>query len=702
MRSFSTALLTVLSIKSTAAQVCSTEAKTLTTSCGYDVCGAYEPCLAYNITDCSTSGSTDSSSCTTVGDDECTYKCFRAFGAYNSDPTQFVFIVSYNEQNDSDDGIYATANNQIVTAIDQLTLSPQTTRVWIEGGGYQQTNKGKVVGLEFADDFLSSQSQVTSVSLVAMDLSTRIYDIPNMLPNSITELSLSNTLLRQFPSHVAALTNLVTLHLGGNYITTVNSSITWDKLVVLDLQQNSLTTFEGPFPGLTDLNLNGNNLSEIPAIVFSFQYLARFSIQNNSLSSRSFTESQITFLQRLASLDLTESDFQNPVNCSLSEQRVIGINNVVVCVSNRNINSTSSASSSSSESSDSSASSVPISGISYSSGSSSADNAPSGSGASILAATISTVFFVLIALTATALYYHKQRNKEKVNDVYNNMHRGSRKQPPLTIWDDEELLSLQVNCDDIDDIRVIGSGSVAVVWLVRYRSSVLLASKRLREDTECTQDFVDEIKLVSKLDHPNIVAFIGTAWTTGPDLQALFELVENGDLCSYLSPALPRYWTRVKLQLAVDVVEALVYVHAFTPPLVHRNLNSHNVLISTDMQAKLTDFGVSSSQYANRWLAPEIITGSSDYDQSADIFAFGILLSEFDTHLLPYEDAVGSNDNILQMVASGSLRPTFSDTCPPIILELAKQCMSQEPRDRPQALKIAYVLRTLQREAFNL
>lgn len=243
---------------------------------------------------------------------------------------------------------------------------------------------------------------------------------------------------------------------------------------------------------------------------------------------------------------------------------------------------------------------------------------------------------------------------------------------------------------------------------------MLLASKRIREDadiTEHTQTFLEEIKLASKLDHPNIVEFIGAA-SSGFDMQALFEFVENGDLRSYLSaPSLSRYWTRTKVQLAVDVIEAIVYLHTFTPPVVLRNLKSRNVLISAEMQAKLTDIGVTrilpncrSGVGMHRWLAPEVISGRSDYSQPADIFAFGVLLSEFDTHDHPYDDASDNDGNqlddlaILQKVASGSLRPTFSDTCPPIVLELAKQCMAQEPRDRPPALKVAYALRTLQRK----
>lgn len=155
----------------------------------------------------------------------------------------------------------------------------------------------------------------------------------------------------------------------------------------------------------------------------------------------------------------------------------------------------------------------------------------------------------------------------------------------------------------------------------------------------------------------------------------------------------------------MDVIEALIYIHALISPLIHGDLKSHNVLISTDMQAKICGFRseakMTTELGTNRWLAPEILCGSH-YDESADIYSYGVLLSEFDTHSPPYADIDDDDMPILHKVARGALRPTFSETCPPIILELAKQCMNQEPRDRPPALKVAYALRTLQREAFNI
>ncbi|POM68393.1 TKL protein kinase [Phytophthora palmivora] len=697
------------------AQECFIPANTLTTSCN-ESCGMYEPCLVYNSTECSDSSS-NTENCTSSFD-MCSYACFQAFGAYNSDPTQFIFLVSSGTEDVNNNGIYATAN---ITAIDQLVLSPQTTDVWIQGGDYQQINKGKIVELELAPDLLTSQSQVRSVSLMSMNLSAKSYDIPYMIPNSTTTLSLSNTLLTEFPSHLSSLSNIMILWLCCTY--NILCSTTFTCLLTLtcrDLHQNSVSTFEGNFPGLTELYLNINNLTEIPAVVFTFKHLTKLAIQNNPFTSRSFTESQITFLQGLTSLDLVDSDFQVAVNCSLAEQRVAGNNNVVVCVSD--FASTGSVSGEFSDSS-SSSSNYPISRISYSSGSTSVDKDHSNDAdrSSLPLIVAMAIIIVLIVLIVTAIFYWQQHINGSTRGVHNSMNDDSSKRRATELWDDDDMLQLQVNCDDIQDIRVIGGGASTIVWLIRYRNSVLLASKRLREviSTEQAQTFVDEIKLASKLDHPNIVTFIGAAWSTRFDMQALFEYVENGDLHSYLAPSRPRYWTRIKLQLAVDVIEALVYVHTLTPPLVHQELSSRNVLISTDMQAKLSGFTGSRLQSVNRgigssrWLAPEIISGTRDYDQAADIFTFGVLLSEFDTHEFPYsniayDNAAGESGNtlgelaILQKVANGTLRPAFSDTCPPIILELAKQCMSQEPRDRPLALKIAYTLRMLQREAFNM
>jgi len=282
--------------------------------------------------------------------------------------------------------------------------------------------------------------------------------------------------------------------------------------------------------------------------------------------------------------------------------------------------------------------------------------------------------------------------------------------------DDPALLRVRVSLENIDDIRLIGSGGFCAVHLVRYRQSRYLASKRLKPGSLSQQSidgFTNEIKLVAKLEHPNIVKFIGAAWSIPSDIQALFEFMEGGDLNTYLtSSSTPRKWSAQKFQITINVIEALVYMHSFNPPLIHRDIKSRNVLLSDKMVAKLTDFGVSTNVSqsdtmtagvgTSRWMAPETMMGEF-YDQSADIFSFSVMLSELDTHEMPYNDAVGPSGDklpdigILQRVATGSLHPSFSQLCPPQLLELAQLCLSQDPKARPSAPKVSYILQAIKR-----
>lgn len=413
-----------------------------------------------------------------------------------------------------------------------------------------------------------------------------------------------------------------------------------------------------------------------------------------------FTRSQVTFLQGLSELDLHLYDFAETPNCG--SMALETVHNIVVCVSD--------------ESAGSGDATVP-------------ENAESGSTTLLTGSKsrISTTAMVGIiaggvvaaAILAVAVFWRVNRQHDKPSDTNPTSgteldHTGSS-----YIWNDEQLCALRVDAEDIEDVRKIGGGAYGVVWLVRYRSTQLLASKRLQSKPDALsqiQAFVAEIKLIAQFDHANIVKFKGVAWTFHNDIQALFEYMEHGDLHDYLSTrsgSNQRVWTPEKFQIACDVADALVYVHSFVPPVVHRDLKSRNVLLSSEWRAKLTDFGAARVQSENNtmtaavgtgfWLAPEVLDGSPDYGPPADVFSFGVLLSELDTHELPYDDVRGANGKklssvaILQMVAIGQARPSFSSECPQELQDLAANCMAQDPAGRPAAPQVAYELRQLQK-----
>ncbi|OWZ16872.1 Protein kinase [Phytophthora megakarya] len=284
--------------------------------------------------------------------------------------------------------------------------------------------------------------------------------------------------------------------------------------------------------------------------------------------------------------------------------------------------------------------------------------------------------------------------------------------------DDPQLVPLMLKPGDIKHIKKIGAGVHCVVWLVRYRKTQLLASKRLRHDLarrRITKAFIEEIKLAAPLDHPSVVKLVGIAWTVKTDIQALYEYADGGNVSDYLTkPGTLHEWTQEKLQIALEVAEALAYLHSFAPPVLHRDLRASNVLLTNEMKAKVSKVGVSHLRavasgdndrqtISGPWQAPEVLMGANDRDPAVDIFSFGVLLSELDTHAPPYNDARSLSGTqladavVLQMIAAGSIRLRFGEDCPPDLRSLADSCLAKNPRMRPAASEVVYALRTIKK-----
>ncbi|KAE9017281.1 hypothetical protein PR003_g15458 [Phytophthora rubi] len=238
-----------------------------------------------------------------------------------------------------------------------------------------------------------------------------------------------------------------------------------------------------------------------------------------------------------------------------------------------------------------------------------------------------------------------------------------------------------------------------------------VAVKRLLQNTthlaDEVQEFAQEIELSASLVHPNIVSFVGVAWNTLDNLLMVLEFFPMGDLQTYLAKNGDLMsWAREKIHIAVGVAHALEYLHSLSPPLIHRDLKSKNIMLTRMLEAKLIDFGVSRERQENSmtagvgtpyWTAPEILQGDR-YTEQADIYSLGVVLSELDTTKLPYHDALTSNGKkpkpvqILADVAAGMLRPSFSEDCPRRIRRIGVACCQQDPTRRPNAAQVGRML----------
>ncbi|RLN14838.1 hypothetical protein BBJ28_00024094 [Nothophytophthora sp. Chile5] len=283
---------------------------------------------------------------------------------------------------------------------------------------------------------------------------------------------------------------------------------------------------------------------------------------------------------------------------------------------------------------------------------------------------------------------------------------------PQELQTDETIASIRILRNQVHIQQLVSRGSFGEVYSGFFNGQHVAVKLLLPETHANIQEvnkFLMEVKVSATIDHPRIVMSIGVAWSSLSDLCVVNEYMEGGDLRTlldnYKATNHPVGFQREKATIAMHVCHALAYMHSLSPPVLHGDLKSRKVLLNREMEAKVTGFGSSTSDVGSSlWMAPEVIRGGQ-YDAKADVFSFGVILSELDLHTLPYaqareliRDSYGrrmQDSAILQKVAMGSLRVNFSETGPQAMMELGRACVSVNPRKRPTASEALYQLQTI-------
>ncbi|OWY93149.1 TKL protein kinase [Phytophthora megakarya] len=385
----------------------------------------------------------------------------------------------------------------------------------VGGTSTNSSVKSKVAKVTFGSDVISTQTNVTSAMINNLDLSisATLEQLPVVLPTTLKKLSLVNTLLSQFPTLVANFTSLQHLNLDKNYITEIAATAALNSLVHLSFQDNELNTFRAVFPNVATLDLTDNKFTDIPASIYIHDSLKELQMKGNPLESPWFTKDQADFLSELSTLDLENSDFAKAIDsCSSSNQRKV--HSLIVCLSdNANDDDTDSS-----------------------------DDLSSSSNTLVIVGSIVGGLVVVGALLFAGIWLYrrrvrrpKNRNSKIVRESYfggispplarspaDKSYRGGRRTPVsggprlcsdyeeddsnyspristrsthsnnssigYSLWTDDELLSLQVNNEQIEDIGQIGSGAFGIVWLVKYRkiSATSVQTTSIRSSDKAT------------------------------------------------------------------------------------------------------------------------------------------------------------------------------------------------------------------------
>ncbi|KAK9990072.1 hypothetical protein SO802_025057 [Lithocarpus litseifolius] len=288
---------------------------------------------------------------------------------------------------------------------------------------------------------------------------------------------------------------------------------------------------------------------------------------------------------------------------------------------------------------------------------------------------------------------HNQRTLEKLSNCVEIPTDGT------DVW--------EIDASQLKMGNKVGSGSFGDLYKGTYFSQEVAIKilKPERVNADMLREFSQEVYIMRKVRHKNVVQFIG-ACTQPPNLCIVTEFMSRGSVYDFLHKHRGVFKLPSLLKVAIDVSKGMNYLHQNN--IIHRDLKTANLLMDENEIVKVADFGVARVQTQSgvmtaetgtyRWMAPEVIEHKA-YDHKADVFSFGIVLWELLTGELPYslltplQAAVG--------VVQKGIRPTIPKNTCPRLAELLERCWQQDAAQRPNFSEIIEILQQIADEVRN-
>lgn len=285
-----------------------------------------------------------------------------------------------------------------------------------------------------------------------------------------------------------------------------------------------------------------------------------------------------------------------------------------------------------------------------------------------------------------------------------------------------DINSLQIiKNEDLEELKELGSGTFGTVYHGKWRGTDV-AIKRIKKSCFTGQfselerlaiEFWREAEILSKLHHPNVVAFYGVVQDgPGGTLATVAEYMADGSLRHVLIRKDRHLDRRKRLIIAMDAAFGMEYLHSKN--IVHFDLKCDNLLVNLKDPlrpiCKVGDFGLSKIKRNTLvsggvrgtlpWMAPELLNGSSSkVSEKVDVFSFGIVLWEILTGEEPYANM--HYGAIIGGIVNNTLRPTIPSYCDSEWRCLMEQCWAPNPVSRPSFSEIASRLRLLSSASQN-
>ncbi|KAJ4733927.1 Wall-associated kinase family protein [Rhynchospora pubera] len=269
--------------------------------------------------------------------------------------------------------------------------------------------------------------------------------------------------------------------------------------------------------------------------------------------------------------------------------------------------------------------------------------------------------------------------------------------------------------NNFDSASILGQGGHGTVYKGSLSGQTVAIKKCKMIDENKKKEFGKEMLILSQINHKNIVKLLGCCLEVEVPM-LVYEFIPNGTLLDYINNKRPgsHISLATRLRIAQESAEALAYLHSSaSPPILHGDVKSTNILSDKNYMAKVSDFGASTlaptdeSEMATLvqgtcgYLDPEYLQSCKLSDKS-DVYSFGVVILELLTSkpVIDFgapEEEIGLSSRFLIAMEEKKINELLDDEIKcedhmEVIMEvaeLAKECLNMKGAERPTMKEVA-------------
>ncbi|XP_062199132.1 wall-associated receptor kinase 3-like [Phragmites australis] len=334
------------------------------------------------------------------------------------------------------------------------------------------------------------------------------------------------------------------------------------------------------------------------------------------------------------------------------------------------------------------------------------------------------MLLVLVAILITRK--HKQLKTKRLKQKFFKQNRGQLLQQLVAQRADiaERMIipleELEKATNNFDKARELGGGGHGTVYKGILSDLHVVAIKKSKIAVQREIDeFINEVAILSQINHRNIVKLFGCCLETEVPL-LVYEFVSNGTLYSHLHVTEPRSlsWND-RLRIATETAKAIAYLHsAASVPIIHRDIKSTNILVDDALTSKVSDFGASRHIPVDRTGVTTKVQGTIGYmdptyyytrrlTEKSDVYSFGVVLVELLTRKKPYSYVSSEDEGLVAhfigLLALGRMVEILDWQVTEEggkqveqVAALAATCVKLNPDERPTMRQVEMALESIQ------